>query len=702
MADDFKDVMGSPAKKKKANTPKSATVQDQQALVPSGTEPLPDLLKANAEAQAAFANESLKTAKNESVFINDLLEANDAAAQDIEDIHNNIRRISRLPEGVARTLGFFDGDFNIDVQKTRLSQTTSRYEKMHTRTVLQQSLASQRLKFFQTIAEQTRQSVDTNLRIRSAELENARHRLAMQSEERKQFELRVAGMSTDQLIAARQDAVQGKGPYANFVGLLDDEIRKDQAAEIQLSQAALDLQNGRRESSDRATIDALSVQSPFQLEALADQARKNGGTLDMETENGALLITMNHITQALQKSTDNEKNIAASIASVDIKPQIDEAQSLADRMDRLGKFGVSVQNSDALDNLVTIADDPESILNPSVLLESKANLEAASKQVDDAISDLAETYEDKDTQAAIKSYLTHGEFGSPQAARKVTEEFIATPGAIEASRFSSAYKTLGASVARKLDPINFGNVSDNDDVNIMDMVRMTQSTKESLGSAIEKTLADPAVAASARGSIQNKVVSEILDGAVGLLSNPTDQNPTPAPIWQEFNRAMKNGTFNVTNERTGQEQLSVSSMFNWLHRNSLTAEGQVLPIAENFRDALEASSSKTMSFYNDTSAMPVEDAALLQTLYGRSGLNDLATATVSTARQAFVQSQKQHQAALEQDLSGTTNKDAVLPLALSGTPLSVAAELATKEGSRAFSGRQANEVRAIFGAGESE
>ena len=493
-----------------------------------------EIMKAASKANAETATTMDQAARANTSTLNSLREIQNETGDVINNAYSNLQRIGRFNDidpGISAILSIFDSDWSQRKQSAIIDQANARLNDATTRASTVMKINSDAVDMSRERARSVEQTWRMKMDMQSKYFESQRLRLALAKEERDVLDQQIAAIDPDKLPALIEQAKSGKGPFTNYIGLLQKRNEDWNKLRVTNDKLRLEYSDQARKSHDEAAIRFLSNMPPEVLAHNLNEMDKKGMT-EFKTKDGVVFDRL-QLQQAIAASAKNEEEAVSAINQSDI-----EANNVPGSMQEVAKANAGLAAFDPTLNINPeldrfnrrMKDDQSSLAFSQNLIAAR---DAAKKQLDANLERLQSRYETKEAKEGVKNAAMNGGFftSSLQAAPVLIEE-LASPGVAEGAFFSETLLDMQSGfnnlLKRKYD-INdeASKYGTGDNINLMDFIKTPgRATKlTDLGAAY---FSDANNRERAKTQISGKSAAAIVSSAINYLASDQRVGPNGA------------------------------------------------------------------------------------------------------------------------------------------------------------------------------
>lgn len=652
-------------------------VNGGDASFSSVTSALVDMVKTNtaklsADQDALIANNKVDATAAEQV-------AN--LTKDTIGAMERVQRIKQMPDEITQILGIFDRDWNIgyqagridlnEVKSKQISNTAASIKQMNNQLpelMAKAAAASQAIFSAQKEANELAikaQHEDTE-RVKVG-IDMARLRIAQSEENRKATDYQIAGMSTETLQAALDDfhAKGGKSKFASIAGHIEHRLTSESQAIVNLDQARSALEDKNIDLFNKKMTNAASFIPPQILGPMIDKAvRENKSVIELPTGKKGpdgkeisipmpVRLAQDGLVAGMKADIQANEMVAADETQKNnIIPRITTltrtAQAFVGMDPRAAN--IFVHTSELVKNINS--KDPSSIGRVSKLLEEQ---EKAMKAL------VKENAEKFTSEAAKNAVIVAGNNGGKFDAiggTAVAASSVAIPALNTGARYSAAWGILNRSVANELarQRADFGSVTNNADAQSnLALMLAKPNGRETVNRIAQNLMADPTKMAPIREAIKEKVTDSAIGGVLGQLAKEKNANPIWTKLYQGF---QTDGLSHFHNEKG---QLQLGRLFESMEQASLIAKAHgnaAADFGKAFVDGLQKYAATAQDAGMNDATYTISDHALEAAIFGGDPTASVLGSANYAMRQIQARAKQEFQARIQQDLNGTTQRNA--------------------------------------------
>lgn len=645
----------------------SSLTQSLKDLVDSKTAQL------DSEAKAVTANASVD--QSASTVVN-------AASDDALKAYMHIQKASTLPGGakggLARILGLFDSDFNMDYQTTQVEIST---QKSAMAAATAQALKTQNNALpalLGKVAEATKVVFDAqndanklvleqgrlDQQIFANKIAKANLSISMSKEHREATEFAVRSMTSDQIEAELPKALAGKGKFAGLGGFLQDRLIAEKAAEVGLASSANALKAGNRKEYEESLTQVvknipLDVSKSLYEKAKAGGAMSvqiPGGPVDPATKKpGMVDIPFQIFEQGMIQAQETEDKVRTHQAA-DLNTRMDIGPKATNMFNTFNALAAvdprATQLSTQLGSIMNRLDpkSPDSIYATGILLNS---LET---KRDEMIKDQAGKFHDAEAKAGVMNFGKTGKFDA-QGGTAVTTESAGVPSLNRNGKFADFWQAFNRDIATQIQSEHqsggsFGTQGQNGVVSVADAMTIFASQgnkgREKISTIAANLLADPIKAKEYSRMVQGTMRVDAINSTLVGLMHQKDADP----IWTDINThpgsyMNKDGQIDTNLIFRKLEQMTVRS------GGKLNYSQQFLAGLNNYAVGANTSSAGDVSY-------TLQDHAAVGALFGDHPESDVAGHLHWELRTLAERHRKEMAERINDDVSGKTEKEALV------------------------------------------
>lgn len=649
------------------NSDPTAPLADVVKTATQPPEPLPeglslqsgvDALRAISAAHKAELETTIDANQKNNAVIQALQTTTDQTNNDSISAYENLNKISRLPAGISRVLGFFDDGYNVNVQKNNLDISQVKLqqaaEKAKQQIQINQSepaiaklrseLATQDFTFQKDAFSLVSTTKGLTQKDQELRLSAARILLDMGTQEREETNFKLSGMTAAQKQAELTKQKAGKGDpfWVGKAGLLEHSINVDQQAELARDQAAVNLQKGQIDLANQKTTDMLAKIPNYILSAQIADARAKGA-LFIDFGKG-VQVPLNQAETAFNENKKHEDETVGNLTT----------ESNAQVLEKMGTVGTALTALAGLDpdanrifstysQALTQYQAGTKDYNTSrafsfILDDAKTKLQAIAKRV-------ASTAGTPEAKAAVEKFGNTGAFEAAGGAAVVND--IATNYVAQTqTKYHEAYALAGKEIAARVAQQNMAGMP------VFDKTKSSASQTQQMMAAImaskdqkkikeitEEVLADPAVQSQMADALGRTVRADARLGVFDDLAKAFPQSK----IWTELrdhpeNMADQNGAY------------SYKKLGDYLATQSAALGPNGADYGMVFAQALKTRALKSKNNPNSDPSKMIWDHALDAKLYGGNAEPAVLADFAERQRQNAIAAHQDMQKRIKQDL----------------------------------------------------
>lgn len=554
------------------NSDPIAPLADVVKTATSPPEPLPqglslqsgvDALQAISAAHKSELEATITANQKNNAVIQALQTTTDQTNNDSITAYENLNKISRLPAGISRVLGFFDDGYNAQVQKNNLDISQVKLqqaaEKAKQQIQINQSepaiaklwteLATDDFTFQKDAFGLVNTTKTLNQKDQELRLNAARILLDMNTQQREETNLKISSMTVAQKQQALTQANAGKGDpfWIGKAGLLEHSINVDQQAETLHSEAVTALSKNNLDLANQKTTDMLSKIPNYILSAQIADARAQG-KLFVDFGKG-IQAPLNQAETAFNENKKQEDLTVANLtqeSNANVVEKMGTVGTAASALAGLDPEGAHVFQTykQALDQYAASPKDYNTSRQFSAIMDdAKAKFQVIAKRV-------ASTASTPEAKSAIESFGTTGKFDAAGGDAVVND--IATNYAAQTqTKYHEAYALAGKEIAARVAQQNLAGMPAFDKTKSsaaqtqqMMAAIMASKDQKKIKEITQEVLADPAVQAQQADAMGRTIRASARAGVFDDLAKAFPQSK----IWADLrdhpeNMADENGAY---------------------------------------------------------------------------------------------------------------------------------------------------------------
>lgn len=659
------------------------SVNDGGAATFSGlTGTLQDLLKAK-QAEISASADTLKA--NNAVDATTATQLGALSTETLSAFHN-IERIESLPGGVngklAKIIGLFDSDYNPEMQRTVIEERQLRANQI---TLTADSIKAQNNQLPQLLGKVTEAAQasfsafrDINtLAIQQGNLDNELIRTKIQkaelglkysAEQRAATEFKIRSMSTDQVSAALQQGLTGKGPWSGMTGFLQDRLVSERAAEASLSSAENAARQGNRDEYNNSLSDFVGhLPTDLVSAALADAQRKGEATVNFPTgkdDKGKLTFTavpIPIVQAGLVKSADIDAKANAVVAS-----------DYAGRLNLIPNATALVGGANGLASMdpraTSIVTNTMGILhsldpkNPNSVRQTSIFIDNQKAQLDTIAKSIADKFSTPEAKAAVMHFGQTGSF-DPQGGSSVVIDSIGVPAYNTQTLYRSAFtqmNTLLATAIQKQHLVNSNGLDPNSAGDAQAMIAgllQKPDTRFTIRNLATEILSNPGNQKMLANTIAGVIRPKAINDTLQQLAAAQNANPIWKDIYDHANTTYIGYAQNADGTYSNRPVVNYQKLFETLEQASVRTGGKI-NYANTFLTAMRNYAVNIDNSPTSDPSYTMVDHALEAAVYGgrphSAVLGDFVGALAQQASRAHADMQKR----IQDDLAGRTIQQA--------------------------------------------
>jgi len=549
--------------------------------------------------------------------------------------YDNLRRINRWGgenTPIAKILGFFDSDWNANVQRINVQEATEKQTQLGVQLKTQLDINEQipalvskmegfaqknftnlvnlnqdeRAQQAQVLAEQAGQRDAARLM-----LEKVKTQIDLSQEQRAAQDRAVANMSLEQKQVALQDAkTNPNSRFKSIGGALEKGIADEQAAEVALHNSQNAAANGDIELQQKSLSVFAHNLPTSHLAPLVEQALQKGDAMiTLGQGKDAVQLPVPIAMQALNDNQKAEQSAQQTLIQ-------DETNRLA-LPERVGAATVAARGMASIDPEaganVKMLNYKAQELGPNPTFQQVQAFSQTVKAIEDRNAAIAEkfasNFQSKDAQGAVKEFGKTGTFSST-GAQAVLSDSIGNYSLQKTTKYSGAFALLNTQVATALKQSQMNSstsLSPNMDGASIIAALNAGKKNPKLNEIRDNVLNDPTVMQGVANSVKGTITKDSLVQALVALANQKGANPTWQSILQNQGEYSSGNGSSIVIDPT---KLAI-----YLEKQSVLSGGKV-NFNQTFMNALRAVGANADQNSNSDPNYTVYDHALETTIFG--------------------------------------------------------------------------------------
>lgn len=666
-----------------SNTP--ANVSGGQASFNSTTAALADMVKwktsefaASNDARIANDKVDLETSAKTSILTEDTLSA-----------MQRVQRIKQMPEDITQILGIFDKDWNIGYQAGRIDINETKAKDIAATGAAKKimnnqmpallanaSAAAQAIFNAQVEANKlyVSQEHEDNARTQIG-IDKARLSIAQSQEARARTEWQVNSMPEGMLAFATADIAKNgeKSKFFSIGGHIEHRLASESQLSANAQSAQVALQSNNIDLFNKKATNAASYVPATILGPMINQAEAKGqavialptGQKDKDGKDIMLPVPLRLAKDGLVMGMQSDQK-GAEIYAADLT----QKANIFPRITNLTNTAQAFVGMDprAANVFVHASEIVKSIngKNPASINMVDALLKQQEASMEQIIKENAEKFPSKQSQAAIIVAGRNGGKFDVVGGTSVAADSVGNPGLNTAGRYSSAWGILNTATANELSKqgLGFGTVNNDADAqSTLALALANPKGHEKIGQIARNIMADPQKMKPVRDAIKEKITDNAIGGVFQQLAQTKDANP----IWANLAAKFRKDGLADFNGKDG--TLDVSKVIEAMEQATLVAKAHGNAAADystTFLRGLQKYGASGGDTAGQDSTYSISDRALEAALFNGDPAPNVLNGLHYDMRRIVNSVKQQFNARIQEDLNGTTERNAYADMARLG------------------------------------